>query len=142
MSKAKEGDTVKVHYTGKLKDGKVFDTSREREPLEFTVGDGKVIQGFENAVIGMGPEDTKTVELSSDKAYGPYRKELVASIEKKDLPKNVKPEIGQRLQARQDDGSILLMTVTDTDESSITVDANHPLAGQDVVFDIELLEIK
>lgn len=142
MSKVKEGDTVKVHYTGKLEDGTVFDSSRERDPLEVTIGEGKLIPGFENAVLGMSEGDNTTVDISSDDAYGERRDDLELEVAKTDLPENIDPEVGMQLQMqRQEDGQAIPVQITDVTEEVVTLDANHPLAGKDLTFDIELLEI-
>ncbi len=141
MAQAKNGDTVKVHYTGKLNDGTVFDTSTDRDPLQFTIGQGQVIPGFEQAVVGMNSGESKTTKVSADKAYGPHRKEMVLVIERSQLPVDLKPKVGQQLQSRQADGRTIRVMVTDVSESSVTLDANHPLAGKDLTFDIQLVEI-
>jgi len=141
MSQAKNGDTVKVHYTGTLDDGTVFDSSREREPLSFTLGKGQLIPGFENAVTGMKVGDTTTANIPSDQAYGPVREEMVARVEKDQFPEGMNPELGQQLQVPQQDGQMLIVTVTEVDDTHVTLDANHPLAGKDLTFDIELVEI-
>jgi peptidylprolyl isomerase len=142
MSKVKDGDTVKVHYTGKLDNGEVFDTSREREPFEFKLGDEAVIPGFEKGVVGMGVGDSKTIEISPDDAYGAKKEELVVEVQKSELPEDITPSLGQRLQIRQQDGNPIVVTITDMDEDNITLDANHPLAGYTLFFDVELVEIK
>jgi len=139
---AKTGDIVKVNYTGTLKDGSVFDTSLGREPLEFTLGQGQLIPGFEQAVIGMRVGESKTVNIPADQAYGPYNNGLISVIERDKLPENLDPEVGQQLQAQQSDGQIRTVTVIDVSETSITVDANHSLAGKDLTFEIDLIEIQ
>ncbi len=141
MRQAKKGDTVKVHYTGKLENGTVFDTSLNRDPLQFTIGNDEVIPGFEEAVIGMAPGDSKTVKITADKAYGSHLDEMVLVVERTQIPPNLKPEVGQQLQLKQADGKVILVVVTDVSESTITLDANHPLAGKDLIFDIQLVEI-
>jgi peptidylprolyl isomerase len=141
MAQVQDGDTVKVHYTGKLDDGTVFDTSREREPLQFTIGKGKIIKGFEQAIIGMKPGESKTINVPMDKAYGPHREELIVVIEKKQFPAHVVAKVGQQLRIRQPGGQTILVMVTDVSELNVTLDANHPLAGKDLNFDIELIEI-
>ncbi len=141
MAGAKQGDTVKVHYTGKLEDGTVFDSSFNRDPLQFTIGGGQVIPGFEQAVIGMNPGESKTTKVPADKAYGPHHEEMVMVVERNQFPGHLKPEVGQRLQIHLADGGTLIVVVTDMSESTVTLDANHPLAGKDLTFDIELLEI-
>ncbi len=142
MSQAKLGDTVSVHYTGKLEDGTVFDSSTDRDPLEFSLGDGNVIAGFEEAVIGMNLGDAKTVNIPSAQAYGPYQPELVMVVEREQFPSDLAVEIGQPLQIRHTSGQIIPVLVADVSEEDITLDANHPLAGQDLIFDIELIGIR
>ncbi|WP_228851805.1 FKBP-type peptidyl-prolyl cis-trans isomerase [Aegicerativicinus sediminis] len=141
MSQAKENDTVKVHYTGKLKDGQVFDSSLEREPLEVTIGQGMLIPGFEKAIIGMEPNEKKTVEISKSEAYGEVHKELFHEVKKEQLPPDIKPELGMRLSSRSNDGQEHSFTITEVREDSIIVDGNHPLAGKDLIFELELVEI-
>jgi peptidylprolyl isomerase len=142
MTQAKYGDTVKVHYTGKLDDGTIFDSSFDSDPLEFTIGEGHVIQGFEQAVVGMDLNETKTVKIPVDKAYGPRRDDLVVVVNRSQLPADLEPEIGEQLEGRQPDGNIVVATVVDVSESSVTLDANHPLTGKDLTFDIQLVEIR
>ena len=139
---AEDGNTVKVHYTGKLEDGTVFDTSVEREPLEFTLGEGMVIPGFEEAVRNLKVGETKVITIPADEAYGQYRDDLVMTIERSQLPKDLEPEVGQRLPMQQVDGRAVIVVVSDVTETTITVDANHPLAGKDLTFEIELVEIQ
>ena len=141
MSEAKTGDKVKVHYSGKLADGTQFDTSANQEPLEFTVGAGEVIAGFEEAVVGMNPGDTKTATINADEAYGDYDDELILEVERDQFPPEITPEVGQRLQLHQPDGEVFGAVVTAVDDQTVTLDANHPLAGQDLTFEIELVEI-
>ena len=142
MSKAQSGDTVSVHYTGKLSDETVFDSSRDREPLSFEIGAGKVIPGFESSVVGMAPGDTKTITIESEKAYGPYREDQVVEIEKERLPENIDPEVGQQLQVQQANGETAVVVIKDVSDSAVTLDANHPLAGKDLIFDIELVAVE
>ncbi len=141
MAEVKQGDTVQLHYMGKLQDGTVFDTSRERCPLQFTIGDGKVIAGFEQAVIGMKVGELKTARVPMEQAYGPHREDMVVTMDRSKLPPGVKPMIGQRLELTQVDDQTSLVTVTDATESTLTLDANHPLAGKELTFDIELVGI-
>lgn len=141
MSKAQSGDTVSVHYTGKLSDDTVFDSSRDREPLSFEVGAGKVIPGFEQSVVGMEPGETKTITIESDKAYGPYREDQVIEIEESRLPDDIDPEVGQQLQVQQADGQTSVVVIKDVSNGSVVLDANHPLAGQDLTFEIELVSV-
>ena len=142
MVEAKQGDTVKVHYKGTLEDGTVFDDSHDREPLEFTIGDGDIIPGFEDAVVGMEPGEEQTAEIESDDAYGPRRDDLVASVDRDELPDDLDPEVGQNLELQQENGESMVLTVKDIDESSVTLDGNHPLAGKDLTFGIELVDIE
>jgi peptidylprolyl isomerase len=141
MAQAQNGDTVKVHYTGTLDDGTVFDTSVGRDPLEFTLGERQVIPGFEQAIVGMTPGESKTAEIPADEAYGPHNKEMVVSVDRSDFPNNIEPKVGQMLQLHQPSGQRIAVTVTEVSESSVTLDANHPLAGKDLTFDIQLVEI-
>lgn len=141
MRRAKIGDTVKVHYTGKFEDGMVFDTSVESGPLQFTIGDGRVIPGFEEAVAGMCPGESKTVKTPQDKAYGHHRDDLIQVVDRKQLPADLKVEIGQQLLGNQPDGETIEAIVIAVSETSLTLDANHPLAGKDLIFDIQLIEI-
>ncbi|MCS7313958.1 MAG: peptidylprolyl isomerase [Bryobacterales bacterium] len=141
MAQAKFGDTVRVHYTGRLDDGTVFDSSLRSGPLEFTIGDGQLIPGFENAVIGMTPGETKTQKIPAEDAYGPHADFLVIEVDRRRVPPDLDPKVGDRLQLQHPDGRVTPVLVTAVTESSITLDANHPLAGKDLTFDIELLEI-
>jgi peptidylprolyl isomerase len=141
MVQAKPGDTVKIHYTGRLDDGTVFDSSADRDPLEFTLSGGQVIPGFDQAVVGMAPGETKTEKIPMDQAYGPYRAEMVVEVSRQQMPPDLEPEVGQQLQVQQPDGQILPVFVTEVTESKVTLDANHPLAGEDLTFDIQLVEI-
>jgi FKBP-type peptidyl-prolyl cis-trans isomerase 2 len=141
MAQVKHGDTVKVHYTGKLEDGKVFDSSIDGDPLQFSIGKGQVIQGLEEAVVGMNPGESKTASIPADKAYGPHRKEKVMEVDRDRFPEGLKPEPGQKLEVRHADGRKTAVTVTGVSESKVTLDANHPLAGKDLTFDIQLQEI-
>ena len=142
MANASDGNTVKVHYTGTLEDGTTFDSSKGREPLEFTLGEGRIIPGFEEAVKGLQVGEAKTVTIPSEEAYGPHRNELVLEIQRSQLPEGMEPKAGQALQMQQADGRTSVVIVTDVSETTMTVDANHPLAGKDLTFDIELVEIK
>jgi FKBP-type peptidyl-prolyl cis-trans isomerase 2 len=141
MVQVKAGDTVRVHYSGFLDDGTVFDSSLEREPFEFTLGQGMVIPGFEDAVVGMDVGDTKTVNIPTDQAYGPFRDELLVAVERSQVPPNIEPDVGMELQIGTPEGTVTNVTITEMDENSITLDANHPLAGQDLIFEIKLVEI-
>jgi peptidylprolyl isomerase len=141
MAKAKNGDTVKVHYTAKLEDGTVFSSSGSRGPLQFTIGDEKTIPGFEQAVIGMSPGELKKERVPADRAFGPYREELVMEVDRQQIPADVRLEIGKRFQIPNQNGQITHVSVTNVSDSKVTFDANHPLARDDLIFDIELLEI-
>jgi peptidylprolyl isomerase len=141
MAQAKKGDTVRVHYTGKLEDGTVFDTSRERHPLQFTLGNGQVITGFENAVAGMNVGESKTALIPVEQAYGPRRDDMIVTMKRDQLPPDLDVKVGQRLEMTQMDDQVILVTVTGVTESSITLDANHPLAGKALTFDLELIGI-
>jgi peptidylprolyl isomerase len=141
QEKAKQGDTVKVHYTGKLDDGTVFDTSVNRDPLQFTIGKGQVIPGFEQAVVGMEVSESKTTKVTASEAYGPRRDEMVLQVDRKQFPADLNPEVGQQLRIPQPNGQPVIVRVTDISEASVTLDANHPLAGQDLTFDIQLVEL-
>lgn len=142
MSKVKENDTVRVHYTGKLSTGEIFDSSLEREPLEVQLGQGSLIPGFEKGLIDMEVTEKKTIEIPRAEAYGEVQKELFQEVGKEQLPAEITPEIGMGLVARGEDGSERQLLITEVKENSIVVDANHPLAGKDLVFDLELVEIK
>lgn len=141
MSHANPGNLVRVHYTGKLPDGTVFDSSRDRQPLEFTLGQGQVIPGFEQAVAGMNSGETKTAEIPAEQAYGPYREDMVLEVSREQIPPQIKPEIGQQLELRDQQGQRIPARVTQTNDNSVTLDANHPLAGKSLTFDLELVEI-
>lgn len=141
MAKAKAGDKVKVHYTGKLDDGSVFDSSEGKDPLEFTLGEGNIIPGFEKAVEGMEKGQSDTVTVEAEEAYGPYRDEMVFQVNSEEVPEDLDPKVGEQLQVRQPDGSTVVVMVKEVAEESITLDANHPLAGKELTFDIELVEI-
>ena len=141
MIKAQDGNTVKIHYTGKLDDGTVFDSSVDVEPLEFTIGAGEVIMGFEGGVIGMGIDESKNVHIPADQAYGPHIEEMVAVVDRSRFSPEVEPKIGGMLNVPQEDGSTISATITEVSESKVTLDANHPLAGKDLNFDIELVGI-
>ncbi len=141
MSKAKANDKVKVHYTGKLKSGQIFDSSLERDPLEFTVGGGQMIPGFDAAVNGMEVKEKTEVTIPCAEAYGDRTKDMMQQIPRTQLPQDMKPEVGQTLVASQEGGADQHVLITEVNEQTITVDANHPLAGEDLIFEIELLEI-
>ncbi len=141
MKKVQENDKVKVHYTGKLESGEVFDSSVEREPLEFTVGAGQMIKGFDQAVNGMELKEKKTVTIPSGEAYGDRNEQLIQAVPRTELPADMKPEVGQTLVATNDQGQQTHVLVTEVTDATVSIDANHPLAGKDLVFEIELVEI-
>lgn len=141
MPKAKKGDKVKVHYTGKFKDGSIFDSSLDRSPLEFKIGGGEVIKGFDDAVTGMSIKEKRNVLISPGDAYGEYNKDLAINVDPSEFPENEQPQIGDQLELNGPNGEVLLVTVIDMNDESVTLDANHPLAGQELNFEIELVEI-
>jgi peptidylprolyl isomerase len=141
MSLAKNGDKVKVHFTGKLENGKIFDSSHNSKPLEFTIGAGEMMPGFEKAILGMTTGGTKTFTVLPEEAYGSRREELVATIEKIHLPPDITPTIGQPLQITLPEGEVLDLLITSIDGDMVTIDANHPLAGEALVFEVELVGI-
>ncbi|MBS3754800.1 MAG: peptidylprolyl isomerase [Desulfobacterales bacterium] len=141
MTQAKSGDNVKIHYKGKLDDGSVFDSSEGKDPLEFKVGEGNIIPGVEEAVVGMSPEETKETTIPPDKAYGEYRDDMVIEVDRSQFPEHITPELGQQLELKQSEGENIVVTVTDVGEEKVTLDANHPLAGKDLTFEITLQEI-
>ena len=138
MSQVKNGDTVKVHYTGTLEDGTVFDSSLEREPLEFTLGEGQLIPGFEKTVLGMSAGESRTVTIPAEEAYGPYREEMVLEVPRTQLPADMQPQVGMQLQVGEEQGEGMLVQITQVTNAHITLDANHPLAGKDLTFNIQL----
>jgi len=135
------GDKVRVHYTGKLKDGTGFDSSRDGEPIEFAVGGQMVIAGFENAVVGMEPGDTKSVTIASQDAYGEHDPRLVQDIPRTELPPELEPQPGMRLTASGGDGREIALVVTEVNDNVVRLDANHPLAGEDLTFEIQLVAV-
>ena len=141
MTQAKSGDTVRIHYTGTLNDGTEFDSSSGREPLEFALGSGQVIPGFDNAVDGMAVGETKTVTIPPEDAYGERHEQLVQQVARNVLPDEIEPAVGMQLQSQSPDGRVMNLVVTELHDDSITVDANHPLSGQSLTFAIELVEI-
>lgn len=139
--KVKKGDTIQVHYTGKFEDGKEFDSSLNRQPLQFEVGAGRVIKGFEDAVIGLQTGEKKTVTVSAEDAYGSFDENLLIEIPRKNVPEDVTPEVGMRLQLVNQQGQAAHVVVTEILDKTVRLDANHPLAGKTLVFDLEVLEI-
>lgn len=143
MAQAKSGDTVQVHYTGRLDDGTVFDSSQGREPLEFQVGSGMVIPGFDNGVAGMNIGEKKTIHIPADDAYGPVQDEMILKIPRTDIPADIPLEIGTQLNMHQDGaGQVVPVTITDVTVDTVVLDANHVLAGKDLVFEVELVGMK
>lgn len=142
MSLVKENDTVKVHYTGKLADGQVFDSSEGKEPIEFTLGQGQLIPGFEKGLINMKLNEKKTINIPKDEAYGDSREDLIQEVQKTELPEEIKPEVGMGLVSKSQDGREMNLVIAEVKEESIVVDGNHPLAGKDLIFDLEVVEIK
>lgn len=140
MEFAKSGDTVRVHYTGTLDDGSIFDSSDGRDPLEFTLGSGQVIPGFDEAVSGMKPGEERRVTIAAPEAYGDRKDDLLITVERAQLPPDIAPEVGQQLQLSQE-GRSFVVTVADVNPESITLDANHPLAGEDLTFNLHLVSI-
>ncbi len=151
--KAKQGDTVKVNFTAKLEDGTIVDSSdecgcidcecedEETGPFAFTIGEEEVIPGLEQAMIGMAPGETKTVTLTAEEAYGPYDDELVMEVPRSEFPDSIHPEVGQTLELTGEDGDEFLVTVSEVNDEVVLLDANHPLAGKDLTYEIELVEI-
>lgn len=141
MRQAKENDKVKVHYTGKLKNGQVFDTSKERDPLEFQIGEQTIIPGFENAVKGMQVNEKKEVTILPEDAYGEVNENMIHDIPRENIEQDVNPEVGQEVAIKLSDGSSVPAQVIEVNEKSIKIDANHPLAGRELQFELELVEI-
>lgn len=141
MTQAKRGDRVRVHYTGSLDDGTSFDSSRRGDPLEFTLGEGKLIKGFELAVDGMSAGENKTVTIPAAEAYGPHRDELVSDLPRSQIPSEIELKEGLQLEAQHPDGQTVRFVVAGFDDETVTLDGNHPLAGQDLTFEIEVVEI-
>ena len=141
MAQVQDGDTVMVHYTGKFGDGTVFDTTTNRDPIQFTIGEGQVIPLFEQTVIGMEPGESTILEILADEAYGPHHEELVLAVDRNVFSEDAQPEVGRQFEVCRPGGQSIVAMVTDVTESSATLDANHPLAGKDLIFDIHLTEI-
>lgn len=140
MAEAKSGDKVRVHYTGKLEDGQVFDSSEGRDPIEFEVGSGQVIPGFDRAVAGMAPGQEKSVTVPADEAYGPHLSENVVKVPHERFPDDISPTVGQKLRMSQGGRDFDVM-ITDVVDDGVVLDANHPLAGKDLLFELELVDI-
>ena len=141
MVQAKKGDKVKVHYTGKLEDGSVFDSSGGDSPLEFTLGQGQVIPGFDQGVLGMEPGESKVLNIPVDQAYGPHNPDAVFEIDRSELPPDIPLEVGLRMQGNQPGGRVAEITIVEFDDAKVKMDSNHPLAGQALTFDIKLVAI-
>lgn len=141
MSLSKNGDKVKVHFTGKLETGKIFDSSKDSKPLEFTIGAGEMMPGFEKEILGMTMGDTKAFTVLPEEAYGSRREELVATVEKSHFPPDIAPTIEQPLQITLPEGEVLDLLITGINGDMVTIDANHPLAGEALLFEVELVEI-
>jgi peptidylprolyl isomerase len=141
MDTVERGDTVKVHYTARLENGMVFDSTMSRGPLIVIIGEGELIPGFEEALMGMKPGDSRKVKVPAEKAYGPYHKDLAMVVDHDQLPEGFEPEVGERLEMPHEMGYPIIYTVTEVSESTVTLDANHILAGKDLIFEIELVEI-
>jgi peptidylprolyl isomerase len=141
MTEAQHGNTVHIHYTGKLTDGTVFDSSEDREPLAFELGSGQVIPGLDKAMRGMAIGDNKKITIAAEEAYGPHHLEGVHVVERSTLPGELDTQVGARLRASGDNGQDIVLTVIDSDETTVTLDANHPLAGKVLIFDVELVAL-
>ncbi|MGK0255362.1 MAG: FKBP-type peptidyl-prolyl cis-trans isomerase 2 [Mariniflexile sp.] len=142
MSQVKENNTVKVHYVGKLSDGQVFDTSEGKEPLEFTLGQGKLIAGFEKGLIDMKINEKKTITISKEEAYGESREDLIQEVDKSQLPEDITPEVGMGLVSKSADGNEMNLLIVEVKETTIVIDGNHPLAGKELTFDLEVVDIQ
>jgi peptidylprolyl isomerase len=142
MTQAKSGDTVQIHYTGRLRDGTVFDSSEGREPLEFQLGSGMVIPGFDSGVTGMAVGDKKQVEIPCEQAYGPHQAENTVAVPRTELPPDIQPEVGMPLMMMLPTGQPLQVQIVEVSDETVTLDANHPLAGKDLIFDLELVNIQ
>ena len=141
MQQVKSGDTVKVHYHGRLTDGTTFDSSTGREPLDFEVGSGQGIKGFDDGVAGMSVGEKKTIQIPVDEAYGPKDENMVVEFPKANFPEDLQPEVGMSLNMTNGSGQVIPVTIIDVKEDTVLLDANHPLAGQDLIFDLELVSI-
>jgi peptidylprolyl isomerase len=135
------GNTVRVHYTGKLEDGEVFDSSRDGDPLEFVLGAGQLLKDFEGALVGLAEGSSVTVHIPADEAYGPYREDMLLSFPKDQMPEDAEQAVGSTIYLECEDGVVLPLTIKEIGEETVTLDSNHLLAGKDLTFDIELVEI-
>jgi FKBP-type peptidyl-prolyl cis-trans isomerase 2 len=142
MNQVKENNTVKVNYTGKLSDGQIFDSSEGKKPLEFTLGQGQLIPGFEKGLIDMKLNEKKTITISKEEAYGEVNDDLKLEVKRTELPQDMTPEVGMGLVSKSPDGQERNLLVVEVNEESIVVDGNHPLAGKDLIFDLEVVAIK
>ena len=141
MTQAKSGDTVRIHYTGTLQDGSVFDSSEGRDPLEFQLGSGQVIPGFDDGVTGMTVGEKKTIEIPSDQAYGAINPQAMQNVPRAEIPDHIPLDLGTQLQVQAGNGQTMMVVVANVTEDTVTLDANHPLAGKDLTFALELVEI-
>ena len=141
MAKAKNGDMVKVHYKGTLNDGEVFDESTGKDPLEFKLGEKNMIPAFEEAVLGLEPGEKKKIKIAAKEAYGEIEAAAIMRVERTELPQDMKPEAGLQLQMMDPDGNTMFAVITKVDPTHVTIDANHPLAGKDLNFEIELVSL-
>jgi len=141
MNQVKENNTVKVNYTGKLSDGQIFDSSEGREPIEFTLGQGQLIPGFEKGLIDMKLNEKKTITIPKEEAYGDVNKNLIQEVKKTELPQDMAPEVGMGLVSKTPDGQEMNLMVVEVRKETIVIDGNHPLAGKELVFDLEVLAI-
>ena len=142
MQEAKSGNQVKVHYHGRLQDGTTFDSSEGRSPLEFEVGAGQVIKGFDDGVLGMKEGDKKTIHIPVEEAYGEKSEDMIIEFPRDQFPPDMKPEVGMQLNLRGQDGRNFPVVISEVKDDAIVLDGNHPLAGKDLIFDIEMVEIK
>ncbi|MDG1038419.1 MAG: peptidylprolyl isomerase [Polaribacter sp.] len=142
MSQVKENNTIKVNYTGKLSNGQIFDTSEGKEPIEFVLGQGRLIPGFEKGLIDMKLNEKKTIEIAKDQAYGDVNDNLIKEVNKTELPQDMEPKVGMGLVSKSPDGKEINLMVVEVKDESIVIDGNHPLAGHDLIFDVEVVEIK
>ena len=142
MSQVKENNTVKVNYTGKLSDGQVFDSTEGKEPIEFTLGQGRLIPGFEKGLIDMELNEKKTITIPKEEAYGEVNKDLIQEVKKSELPQEMAPEVGMGLVSKSPDGQEMNLLVVEVRDETIVIDGNHPLAGKELIFDLEVIEIK
>ena len=142
MTKAKNGDTVKVHYTGKLDNGTTFDSSEGKDPLQFTIGEGQLLQAFEQGVVGLTEGDSKNIQIAAQDGYGLKQDKLIGTLPLEALPEDITPEVGTRLQMKTPEDQLIVLKVVEVSDNDITVDANHELAGEDLNFEIELVEIE